>query len=57
MQDRHLKTFLMELGVPEELLVDGSKEKNSSGTEFMNFFGRNDISLTSTNTERSNHNP
>ena len=31
-----LKTFLTELGVPEELTVDGSKEQNSPGTEFMN---------------------
>ena len=32
-----LKTFVMELGVPEELTVDGSKEHNSPGTEFMIF--------------------
>ena len=31
-----LKTFLMEPGVPEELTVDGSKDKNIPGTEFMN---------------------
>ena len=31
-----LKTCVMELGVPEELTVDGSKEQNSPGTEFMN---------------------
>ena len=31
-----LKTFLMELGVPEELTVGISKEQNSPGTEFMN---------------------
>ena len=31
-----LKTFVMELVVPEELTIDGSKEKNSPGTEFMN---------------------
>ena len=31
-----LKTFVMELGVPEELTVDGLKEQNSPGTEFMN---------------------
>ena len=31
-----LKTFVMELGVPEELTVDGSKEQKSPGTEFMN---------------------
>jgi hypothetical protein len=26
-----LKTFIMELGVPEDLTVDGSKEHNSKG--------------------------
>ena len=31
-----LKMFVMEIGFTEELLVDGSKEKNSPGTEFMN---------------------
>ena len=33
---KSLKTFVMELGVPEELTVDVSKEKNSPGTEFIN---------------------
>ena len=32
-----LKTFMMELGVPEELTVDGSREQTSPGTEFRNF--------------------
>ena len=31
-----LKMFLLELGVPEELTVGGSKERNSPGTEIMN---------------------
>ena len=31
-----LKTFVMELGFPEELTVDESKQQNSPGTEFMN---------------------
>ena len=31
-----LQMFVMELGVPEELMVDKSKGQNSSGTEFMN---------------------
>ena len=31
-----LQTFVMELGVPEELVIDGSKEQNAPGTEFMN---------------------
>ena len=31
-----LKMFVMEPGVPGELTVDGSKDKNSPGNEFMN---------------------
>ena len=31
-----LKTFLVELGVPEELTVNGSKGQKSPGNEFMN---------------------
>ena len=38
-----LKTFVTELGVPEELTVDGSKEQNSPGTVFMKCCQRNDI--------------
>jgi hypothetical protein len=30
-----LETFSMELGVPGDLKIDGSKEQNSPGTEFM----------------------
>ncbi len=30
-----LKTFVMELGVPEELTIDGSKEQKMPGTELM----------------------
>ena len=52
-----LKTFVMELGVPEELTVDGSKEQNIPGTEFVKCFWRNDISLTRTDPERPNQNP
>jgi hypothetical protein len=37
-----LKTFVMELGVPEELTIDGSKEQNMPGTEFMKCCRRND---------------
>ena len=47
----------MELGVPEELMVDGSKDKNSPGTEFMKFCQKNDISLKRTETERKIQNP
>ena len=35
-----LKTFVMDLGFPEELDINESKEQNSSGTEFIIFFGR-----------------
>ena len=31
-----LKTFVMELGVSEELTANVSKQQNSPGTEFMN---------------------
>ena len=33
---KSLRTFVTELGVPEELTVDGSKEQKSPGTEFTN---------------------
>ena len=52
-----LTTVVVELVVPEELKVDGSKEQNSSGTEFMKCFRRNDIVLTRTKPEIPNHNP
>ena len=52
-----LKTFVMELGVPEELTVDESKEQNSPGTDFMKCFRRNYILLTRTDPERPNQNP
>ena len=51
-----LKTFVMELGVPEEPTVDGSKDQNSPGNEFTKCCRRNDISLTRTNPERPNQN-
>ena len=43
-----LRMFVMELGVPEELKSDLSKEKNSPGTEFMKCCRRNYIPLTRT---------
>ena len=52
-----LKNFLMELGVPEELRVDVSKDQNILGTEFMKCCWRNYILLTRTETERPNQNP
>ena len=43
-----LKTVAMELGVPEELTVDGPKDQNIPGTEFMKCCQRNKILLTRT---------
>ena len=47
---QELKTFVMELGVPEELAVDGPKDQNSPGNDFMKCCRRNDP-------ERPNQNP
>jgi hypothetical protein len=33
-----LKSFIMEFGVPEDLTIDGSKEQNSRGAEFIKSF-------------------
>ena len=52
-----LKTFVVELGVPEELTFDESKDQISPGTEFMKCCRRNDILLTRTDPEKPNHNP
>ena len=52
-----LKTFVMELGVPEELTVDVSKDQKITGTEFMKCCQRNEISLARTKPERPNQNP
>ena len=51
-----LKMFVMEISVPEELTVDGSKDKNSPETEFVKYCWRNDISFTRTDPERPNQN-
>ena len=52
-----LKTFVLELGVPAELTIDGSKEQNMPGTEFMKCCRQNDIKVTRTEPERPNQNP
>ncbi len=52
-----LKTFVRELGAPEELTVDGSKEQNKPGTDFMKCCRRNDIKVKTTGLEHPNHNP
>jgi hypothetical protein len=52
-----LKTFIMELGVPEELTIDGSKEQTKPKTDFQKYCRRNDIKVTRTEPERPNQNP
>jgi hypothetical protein len=52
-----LKEFITELGVPDEMTIDGSKEQNSKGTEFMKTCRKHDIRITRTEPERSNQNP
>ena len=52
-----LKTFVMELGVPDELTIYGSKEQNMPGTVFMKCCRKNDIKVTTTEPERPNQNP
>jgi hypothetical protein len=53
-----LKTFILELRVPEELTIDGSKEQNKPRTEFMKTCSRNIIKVTTrTEPERPNQNP
>ena len=44
-----LKMFVTKLGVPEELKVNGSKEKNSPGTGFIKCCQRYFIPLTTLN--------
>ena len=51
-----LQTFVVELGVPDKLTLDRSKEQNSPGTKFMECFRRNDIFLTRTKPEIPNQN-
>ena len=55
--EQALKTFVMELGDPEEVRVDGLKYQNHPGTEFMKCCWRNYILLTRTEPERPNQNP
>jgi hypothetical protein len=52
-----LKKFEMDLGVPDELTVDGSKEQNGPGTEFMKRCRRNDVTVHATKPDQSNQNP
>jgi hypothetical protein len=52
-----LKTFAMELGVPEELTMDGSKEQTKPQTDFQKHCRRNNAKVTRTEPERPNLNP
>jgi hypothetical protein len=52
-----LKSFIMEFGVPKALTIDGSKEQNTKGTEFMKSCRRNNIQVTRTEPKRPNQNP
>jgi hypothetical protein len=52
-----LKEFISELGVPDELTIDGSKEQNEKGTEFMKTCRKHDMRVTRTEAEQSNQNP
>ena len=52
-----LKTFVIKLGVPKELKIDGSEKQNIPGTDLMKSCKRNGISLTRTDPERPNQNP
>jgi hypothetical protein len=52
-----LKSFIMEFGDPDDLTIDGSKEHNLKGTEFMKNCRRNNIQVTRTEAERRNQNP
>jgi hypothetical protein len=52
-----LKTFVLELGVPEELTVDGSKEQNMPGTDFMKCCRENGIKVHRAEAEHPNHDP
>jgi hypothetical protein len=52
-----LKTFIMELGVPAELTIDGSKEQTNTKTLFQKCCRKNDIKVTRTEPERPNQNP
>ena len=52
-----LRLFCQELGVPEKLTFDGSKEQNGKGTEFMRQIRRHDIDYHVTEADLHNQNP
>ena len=52
-----MKMFVREIGVPGELTVDGSKDQNIPGTEFIKNCRRNYISLKITEPDIPKQNP
>ena len=52
-----LKTLITDIVFPERLTIDGSKNYNAPGTEFMKICRRNDIQVTRTEPEHPNQNP
>jgi hypothetical protein len=52
-----LKEFISDFGVPDKMTIDGSKEQNKSGTDFVKECRKHDIQTTTTEPERSNQNP
>jgi hypothetical protein len=52
-----LKTFVLELGVPKELTIDGSKEQNMPGTDFMKCCREIGIKVHRAEAEHPNHDP
>ena len=52
-----LKKFVINVGVPKELTVDGSKYQNSPVNEFIKRLWKNDIPMTRTEPKRPNQNP
>jgi hypothetical protein len=52
-----LRVFCEEFGVPERLIVDGSKEQTSKGTEWMRQVRKHNIDLHITEANRKNQSP
>jgi hypothetical protein len=52
-----LREFVLEYGSPDDVTINGSKEQNAKGTEFMKTCQPNDVRVTRTEPERPNQNP
>jgi hypothetical protein len=52
-----LKTFVLELGVPEELTFDGLKEQTNRNADFIKCCCKNNNSVHRTEPKRPNQNP